>query len=60
MRAKRRFKFRESVGYMKNRENTERRILAAVDRIVAEKGFEGIGVNAVAQEAGVAKMLIYR
>ena len=45
---------------MKNRENTERRILAAVDRIVAEKGFEGIGVNAVAQEAGVAKMLIYR
>lgn len=60
MQAKKGFKFRESVGYMKNRENTERRILAAVDRIVAEKGFEGIGVNAVAQEAGVAKMLIYR
>lgn len=45
---------------VKDRAITEHRILEAVDRIVATKGFERVGVNAVAQEAGVSKMLIYR
>lgn len=44
----------------RNREETEKRILEAVGRIVESDGFEKIGVNAVAAEAGVAKMLIYR
>lgn len=44
----------------RNREETEKRILEAVGRLVESDGFEKIGVNAVAAEAGVAKMLIYR
>lgn len=44
----------------RNREETERRILDAVGRLIATDGFEKVGVNAVATSAGVAKMLIYR
>lgn len=44
----------------RNRVETERRILEAVGRIVESDGFEKVGVNAVANEAGVSKMLIYR
>ena len=45
---------------VKDRAITEQRILKAVDRIVATEGFEGLGITAVAKEAGVSKMLIYR
>ena len=45
---------------MKDRERTEKKILDAVGSIIASDGFEGIGINAVAQQAGVSKMLIYR
>ena len=45
---------------MKDRERTEKKILDAVGSIIAGDGFEGIGINAVAQQAGVSKMLIYR
>jgi len=44
----------------KDRQNTEHRLLQAVGEIVLEKGFSALGVNAVAQRAGVSKMLIYR
>lgn len=44
----------------RNRAETERKILEAVGRIVESDGFEKVGVNAVANEAGVSKMLIYR
>ena len=44
----------------KNRASTERRLLEAVRAIVEQEGFEGVGINAVAQRAGVSKMLIYR
>ena len=36
------------------------KILEAVDSIIVNDGFERIGVNAIAQKAGVSKMLIYR
>jgi len=50
-----------SVFYMpKDRQNTEQRLLQAAGEIVLEKGFSALGVNAVAQRAGVSKMLIYR
>jgi len=39
---------------------TEAKILEAVGRLLAGQGFEGLGVNAVAREAGVDKVLIYR
>jgi AcrR family transcriptional regulator len=44
----------------RDRAETERKILAAVGETLAEAGFRGLGVNAVAQRAGVDKVLIYR
>ena len=45
---------------MKNKLNTERKLINAVDLIVKSEGFEGLGVNKVARKAGVSKILIYR
>ena len=45
---------------MKNREQTEEKILEAVGSIIENQGFEKVGINAIAAEAGVSKMLIYR
>ena len=45
---------------MRNREKTQARIIEAVDRIILRDGSQGLGVNAVAQESGVSKVLIYR
>jgi AcrR family transcriptional regulator len=39
---------------------TRQRVLAAVGRLLAREGFSSLGVNAVAREAGVDKVLIYR
>jgi AcrR family transcriptional regulator len=39
---------------------TEERILAAVGEVLARDGFAAIGVNAIARQAGVDKVLIYR
>jgi AcrR family transcriptional regulator len=44
----------------RDRAATEERILAAVGEVLARDGFGAIGVNAVAREAGVDKVLIYR
>lgn len=44
----------------RNRDQTAARILAAVGEVLARDGFGGIGVNAVARQAGVDKVLIYR
>lgn len=44
----------------KNRSETEKTILSAVTDIVRERGFSALGVNAVAEGAGVSKVLIYR
>ena len=45
---------------MKNREQTENRILEAVASIVESEGFEKLGINTIASKANVSKMLIYR
>lgn len=44
----------------KNRLATEQTLIKAVNDIIEEGGFEGLGINAVATKAGVAKVLIYR
>lgn len=44
----------------RDRESTRRRILDATGRVLARDGFRGLGVNAVAREAGADKVLIYR
>lgn len=45
---------------LKDRESTEKKILDAVGEIILQEGFERVGVNLVAQRAGISKMLIYR
>jgi len=44
----------------RSRDATRNRILEAVGVLLAREGFSGLGVNAVAREAGVDKVLIYR
>jgi AcrR family transcriptional regulator len=44
----------------RDRAATEERILAAVGVVLARDGFGGIGINAIAKQAGVDKVLIYR
>lgn len=44
----------------RDREATTDKLLAAVGEVLARDGFTGIGVNAVARQAGVDKVLIYR
>jgi len=39
---------------------TRKKILKAVEKLLAQEGFQGVGINAVAREAGVDKVLIYR
>ena len=43
-----------------NRARTEAAILAAARAVLAEDGFQGLGINAVARRAGCDKQLIYR
>jgi AcrR family transcriptional regulator len=45
---------------VRDRTATEARLLAAVGEVLARDGFGALGVNAVAREAGVDKVLIYR
>ncbi|MDR2916592.1 MAG: TetR/AcrR family transcriptional regulator [Tannerella sp.] len=44
----------------KNRSQTEQRLINAVEELIIEKGFEKLGIRAVAEKAGVDKTLIYR
>jgi AcrR family transcriptional regulator len=44
----------------RDREATKRLLMAAVGRVLARQGFRAVGVNTVAREAGVDKVLIYR
>jgi AcrR family transcriptional regulator len=44
----------------RDRKATEEAILAAFETVLVREGVPGLGVNAVAQEAGVNKVLIYR
>ena len=44
----------------RDRETTERRLLDSIGQMITESGFEKIGINAVASQSGVSKILIYR
>lgn len=44
----------------RDREATEKRLLDTIGQMIAEEGFEKIGVNAIAAQSGVSKILIYR
>ena len=45
---------------VRDKEATKLRLLAAVGALLARDGFSALGINAVADEAGVDKVLIYR
>jgi AcrR family transcriptional regulator len=45
---------------IRDRSATEKSILAAAKALLAEQGFQGFGINAVARGAGCDKQLIYR
>ena len=45
---------------IRNKNLTRKRLISAVGSRLAKKGFKGVGVNAIAREAGVDKVLIYR
>ena len=45
---------------LRDRDATKARLIDALERVLSRDGFRGIGVNAVAREAGVDKVLIYR
>jgi len=47
-------------GTTRDKETTRLRLLDAVGALLAREGFGALGVNAVAREAGVDKVLIYR
>ena len=42
------------------KEETKKRLIDAVGKLLSKGGFKGLGVNKVAREAGVDKVLIYR
>jgi AcrR family transcriptional regulator len=44
----------------RNSQQTRKKIIAAVSRLLSRSGFRNLGVNAIAREAGVDKVLIYR
>ena len=45
---------------IRNKNITRKRLINAVGSLLVKKGFKGLGVNALAREAGVDKVLIYR
>lgn len=45
---------------MKNKELTMRKLINAVGEILKSDGYNGLGVNKIAKQAGVSKKLIYR
>ncbi len=47
-------------GRSRDREATQKSIIKAVGTLLAREGFMAVGVNSVAKEAGIDKVLIYR
>ena len=45
---------------IKNRAQTEAAIFSAARELLADEGFQGFGINAIARRAGCDKQLIYR
>ncbi len=45
---------------VRDRELSRKKLINAVGKLLAKKGFQAMGVNAVAREAGLDKVLIYR
>lgn len=46
--------------HVKNKQQTMQRLVDAVGTIIKNKGYKGLGLNKIAKEAGVSKILIHR
>ncbi|MFC4353024.1 TetR/AcrR family transcriptional regulator [Fodinicurvata halophila] len=44
----------------RDRDTTETSLIQAVEAVILDEGFAGVGINALARRAGVDKVLIYR
>lgn len=44
----------------RNKEESKQKLIDAVGQIILNEGFKGIGINAIAKEANLDKVLIYR
>jgi AcrR family transcriptional regulator len=53
-------RYRQPIAARRDPEETRARILDALSRILLRDGLAGVGVNALAREAGCDKVLIYR
>lgn len=42
------------------KEQTKEKLVSSVGKVLAREGFKGLGVNKIAREAGVDKVLVYR
>ena len=49
----------DSRGY-RDKETTKRRLVAATIELIRDSGFDHLGINAIAERAGLSKVLIYR
>ncbi len=47
-------------GGQHNREQTQQNLIEATGRVILRNGFSALGINSIASEAGVSKVLIYR
>ena len=53
-------KSRGESGRSRDKEGTKEKLLQAAIALLTEEGFDALGVNAVADRAGVSKVLLYR
>jgi AcrR family transcriptional regulator len=53
-------RYRKPIAARRDPEETRARILDALSRIILREGLSGVGINALAREAGCDKVLIYR
>lgn len=51
---------KEKFGKSDRRERTKEKLIQAVGKVLGKEGFRGLGVNRIAREAGVDKVLVYR
>lgn len=50
----------KTINTERDREATEQKLLDTIGQMIADDGFEKVGINAVAARSGVSKILIYR
>jgi len=53
-------RYRNISSHVKNKEQTMQRLVDAVGAIIKKNGYKGLGLNAIAKEADVSKILIHR